>query len=83
MFSLSDLIQFSMYIYIYIYTYFKRIYYKISIWQQKLLLLKMNIFVQFYLQKYFDLFLFKKSDLYKLIGKRLILKIYIKKQKIK
>ena len=46
----------------------KRIYYK-SIWQQKLfylLLQKMNEFLQFYLQKYFNLFSFKKNDLYKL-----------------
>ena len=46
-----------------------------------LLLLKMNEFVQFYLQKYFYLFLFKKSDLYKLIGKRLILKNIYKNKK--
>ena len=31
-----------------------------------LLLLKINEFLQFYLQKYFNLFSFKKSDLYKL-----------------
>ena len=47
-----------------IYTYcIKKIYYKISIWQQKLfylLLQKMNEFLQFYLQKYLDSFSFKK-----------------------
>ena len=47
-----------------IYTYcIKRIYYKISIWQQKLfylLLQKMNKFLQFYLQKYFNLFSLRK-----------------------
>ena len=31
-----------------------------------LLLLENNEFLQFYLQKYLDLFSFKKSDLYKL-----------------
>ena len=34
-----------------------------------LLLQKMNEFLQFYLQKYFNLFSFKKSDLYKLFKK--------------
>ena len=29
----------------------------------------MNEFLQFYLQKYFNLFLFKKNDLYKLFKK--------------
>ena len=63
----------------------KRIYYKISIWQQKLfylLLQKMNEFLQFYLQKYFNLFSFKKSDLYKLLKKYITLfakEILIKK----
>ena len=44
--------------------------YKISTQPQKLfylLLLKKNEFLQFYLQKYFNLFSFKKSDLYKLL----------------
>ena len=56
---------------IYIYC-IKIIYYKISIWAQKLfylLLQKMNEFLQFYLQKNFNLFSFKKSDLYKLFKK--------------
>ena len=57
-----------------IYTYcIKRIYYKISIWTQKLFLLafarKKKEFLQFYLQNYFNLFSFKKSDLYKLFKK--------------
>ena len=54
---------------IYIYS-IKRIYYKILIWPQKLfflLLQKMNEFLQFYSKKYFNLFSFKKSDLYKLL----------------
>ena len=34
-----------------------------------LFLQKMNEFLQFYLQKYFNLFSFKKSDLYKLFKK--------------
>ena len=34
-----------------------------------LFLQKMNEFLKFYLQKYFNLFSFKKSDLYKLFKK--------------
>ena len=34
-----------------------------------LLLQKMNKLLQFYLQKYFNLFSFKKSDLYELLNK--------------
>ena len=49
---------------------YKKNYYKILIWQQKLLYflsLENNEFLQFYLQKYFDSFSFKKkSDFYKL-----------------
>ena len=38
-----------------------------------LLLQKMNEFLQFYLQNYFNLFSFKKSDLYKLLKKNITL----------
>ena len=46
-----------------IYNYcIKIIYNKISIWTQKLFLLKNNEFLQFYLQKYLDSFLLKKEE---------------------
>ena len=64
---------------IYIYC-IKIIYYKISICAQKLfylLLQKMNEFLQFYLQKNFNLFSFKKSDLYKLFKKT---KLHLQKE---
>ena len=38
---------------------------------------KMNKFLQFYLQKYFNLFSFKKSDLYKLFKKT---KLHLQKE---
>ena len=44
----------------------KKIYYKILIWQQKLFYLlffiENNEFLQFYLQKYFNSFSFKKEE---------------------
>ena len=49
-----------------------------------LLLLKINEFLQFYLKKYFDLFSFKKSDLYKLLKiKTLFAKEFLIKKKKK
>ena len=46
----------------------------------------MNEFVKFYLQKYFDLFSFKKNDFYKLLKKNMTLfekEFVIKKKKCK
>ena len=46
----------------------------------------MNEFLQFYLKNYFNLFSFKKSDLYKLLKKNMTLfakEFLIKKKKIK
>ena len=76
-FSSSDLIQF------YLYFIFKKSYLQL-LYQKNLLQnfnlatkiiftcfykKKMNEFLQFYLQKYFKLFSFKKNDLYKLLKK--------------
>ena len=74
-FSLSDLIQFHLYL------IFKKGYLHL-LYQKNLLqnfnlgtkiiftcLKKKNEFLQFYLQKYFNLISFKKSDLYKLFKK--------------
>ena len=53
----------------YLHLLYKKNYYKISIWIQKLFLLAFTKNLQFYLQKYFNLFSFKKIDLYKLFKK--------------
>ena len=76
-FSSSDLIQFHLYL------IFKKIYFHL-LYQKNLLqnfnlttkiiftcfYKKMNEFLQFYLHEYFNLFSFKKSDLYKLFIKK-------------
>ena len=76
-FSSSDLIQF------YLYLIFKKKLFTLIASKEfitkfqfghknyfyLLLQKKMNEFLQFYLQKYFNLFSFKKSDLYKLFKK--------------
>ena len=68
LFSINDLIQFHLCLLLkkrlFVLIVSKNNYYKILIWQQKLfylLFLENNEFLQFYLQKYFDSFLFKKK----------------------
>ena len=69
-FSSSDLVQFHLYLIfkkkLFILIISNIIYYKISIWQQKLLYKKKKKNFTSLFAKVFQVFSFKKSDLYKL-----------------